>query len=100
MKWHTRWVPSPNVANRYTSPKRSCYRNRLQYLSSNLMRFLRLLTVLTIASAAFGGEFAVLTNGSRLRIDRHEVDGERIRLYTGSGHIEMDAAGIQAFEIE
>jgi len=64
------------------------------------MRFLRLLTVLTIASAAFGGEFAVLTNGSRLLIDRHEVDGARIRLYTGSGHIEMDAVGIQAFEIE
>jgi soluble lytic murein transglycosylase-like protein len=63
------------------------------------MRLLGLLALLTAASSAFGGEFAVLTSGSRLPADRHEIDGDKIRLYTGDGSIEIDAAQVQAFEI-
>lgn len=62
------------------------------------MRVLGLLPVLMGASAAFAGEYAVLTTGSRLQVDRHETDGAKVRLYTGAGYIEMDAARIQGFE--
>jgi soluble lytic murein transglycosylase-like protein len=63
------------------------------------MRLLGLLALLTATSSAFGGEFAVLTSGSRLPADRHEVDGDKIRLYTGAGSIVIDAAQVQSFEI-
>jgi soluble lytic murein transglycosylase-like protein len=62
------------------------------------MRLLGLL--LLLSAAAFAGESAILTSGSRLHADRHETDGDRIRLYTGSGYIEMDAAKIQGFEAD
>jgi soluble lytic murein transglycosylase-like protein len=62
------------------------------------MRFFGLLALLTTASAAWAGEYAVLTNGARLRADRHETEGDKVRLYTGPGFVEMDAARIQAFE--
>jgi soluble lytic murein transglycosylase-like protein len=50
------------------------------------------------ATAAFAGEYAVLTNGARLRADRHETDGGKVRLYSGDGYVEMDAARIHSFE--
>jgi soluble lytic murein transglycosylase-like protein len=56
------------------------------------------LILLATATSAFAGEFAVLTTGARLRADRHEVEGGKVRLYSGSGYIEMDAARIQSFE--
>jgi soluble lytic murein transglycosylase-like protein len=52
------------------------------------------------AGAAYGGEFAVLTNGARLHADRHEVADGKVRLIQGSGFIELDAARIQGFDIE
>ena len=63
------------------------------------MRFFRTLLLLSAASAAFAGEFAVLSTGSRLHVDRHEVDGGKVRLFTGSGYIELDAAQISSFEV-
>jgi soluble lytic murein transglycosylase-like protein len=62
------------------------------------MRLLGFLVFLSTASAALAGEYAVLTTGSRLRADRHETEGGRVRLYTGEGYIEMQASSIQAFE--
>ena len=62
------------------------------------MRFLGFLALLTAASAAVAGEYAVLTTGARLRADRHETEGGRVRLYSGEGYVEMDASRIQAFE--
>ena len=44
------------------------------------------------------GEFAVLSTGSRLRADRHEADGGKVRLYSGAGYIELDASQISSFE--
>ncbi len=63
------------------------------------MRIPALLLFLTAASA-FGAEWAVLSSGARLHVDRHEVDGDRIRLYDGPGYIEMDAVKVQAFEAD
>jgi soluble lytic murein transglycosylase-like protein len=51
-----------------------------------------------VAVPAMGGESAVLTNGMRLPIDRHEVAGEIVRLYRGDAVTEMPRAVIAAFE--
>ena len=62
------------------------------------MRFSGILILLLTASAALGGEFAVLSTGSRIRADRHETDGGKVRLYSGSGYIELDASQVTSFE--
>jgi len=62
------------------------------------MRFLGFLALLTAASAAVAGEYAVLTTGARLRADRHETENGKVRLYSGTGYVEMDSSRIQAFE--
>lgn len=62
------------------------------------MRLLAL--VFCAANAAFSGEFAVLANGARLHADRHEVNGDKVRLYTGAGFIELRAVQVQSFEAE
>src|SRR5215831_7524670 len=59
--------------------------------------------VLLLSLAAWpllAGESAILTNGSRLHADRHELVDSTIRLYTGAGYIEMDASKIQGFEAD
>jgi soluble lytic murein transglycosylase-like protein len=62
------------------------------------MRLLGL--VLLAAGTAFAGEYAVLSSGARLHVDRHEVDGSRIRLFNGDGYTEMAAREIRSFEAE
>lgn len=52
------------------------------------------------AGAAWAGEFAMFASGARMRVDRHEVEGSRIRLYTGSGYADVNAADILGFEPE
>jgi soluble lytic murein transglycosylase-like protein len=61
------------------------------------MRFLGPLLLWTVGTV-FAGESALLTGGSRLHVDRHEIDGGTVRLYNGSGYIEMDATRVQGFE--
>src|SRR5262245_33821488 len=63
------------------------------------MRRLGLVFLLT-ASAAVAGEYAVLDSGARLRVDRHEANGAKVRLYHGGGMVEMDAARVTGFEAE
>lgn len=63
------------------------------------MRFPALLLFLA-AGAAFAGESVVLTTGGRLHVDRHEVDGDRVRLFEGTGFIEIEATKIQGFEAD
>jgi soluble lytic murein transglycosylase-like protein len=59
-----------------------------------------LILFLAAAGMAAAGEYAVLASGFRLHVDRHELDGARIRLYTGSGSIEMQANEVCRFEAE
>jgi soluble lytic murein transglycosylase-like protein len=63
------------------------------------MRFLGILLFLSTASACLAGEFAVLSTGARMRVDRHETEGDKVRLYSGKGFIELDAARISSFEV-
>ena len=60
------------------------------------MRLLGLFLLLN--SAALAGEYAVLSSGGRLHIDRHEADGAKVRLFHGTGFVEMDATLVRSFE--
>ena len=62
------------------------------------MRLLGLFFLL--AGTALAGEYAVLASGARLRIDRHEADGAKVRLYHGTGFVEMDSVGVRSYEAE
>lgn len=62
------------------------------------MRFLALL--LFAAGSAWAGEYAVLASGGRLHVDRHEIDGARVRLYNSTGYIEMPTSTVSGFEVE
>ena len=62
------------------------------------MRLLGLFALLAASTAAVAGEYAVLTTGARLRADRHEIENGKVRLFSGEGYVEMDAARIQGFE--
>jgi soluble lytic murein transglycosylase-like protein len=66
--------------------------------NSDSMRFLGLL--LLTAGAASAGEYALLSNGARMHVDRHEIDGARVRLYNSTGYIEMPANTVTGFEVE
>ena len=57
------------------------------------------LFLLTLAPA-FAGEYAILRNGSTLHVDRHEVDGGKVRLYNGQGFTELDQAAVQSYEFD
>jgi soluble lytic murein transglycosylase-like protein len=63
------------------------------------MRYLGLFLFLA-AGAAYAGESAILASGARLRVDRHEADGVKVRLYRDGGFVEMDAACVRAYEPE
>lgn len=54
----------------------------------------------SVTGIAFAGEYAVLANGSRLHVDRHETSGAKVRLYNADGYIEMDAAAVWGYEAE
>lgn len=60
------------------------------------MRILGLL--LLLATPVSAGEYAVLANGSRLHVERHEVDGAKVRLYQDGGYVELDAAAVRDYE--
>lgn len=53
-----------------------------------------------ISGVASAGEYALLANGGRLRVDRHEPAGSKVRLYLQGGTIEIDLAGVLGFEAE
>jgi soluble lytic murein transglycosylase-like protein len=53
-----------------------------------------------VTGIAFAGEYAVFATGSRLRVDRHETSGGKVRLYNADGYIEMNAEAVQGFEAE
>src|SRR5664279_4482086 len=62
------------------------------------MRFFGLF--LLLAGVAMAGEYAVLASGARLRIDRHEADGAKVRLYYGTGFVELDSSRVQSYEVD
>lgn len=59
---------------------------------------LRLLLFLIASLPVLAGEFAIFASGARIQADRHERDGNVIRLFHGSGVSEVPAAAIVDFE--
>ena len=57
------------------------------------------LVAFVLAATAQAGEFAVLTTGFRIAAERHEVSGDRVRLFTaGGGTMEIPRSVIARFE--
>lgn len=61
---------------------------------------MRLLLLCLCALPLAAGEYAVLTNGFRLRASRHERKGDIIRIETDSGSVELPAESVSGFEVE
>ena len=57
-----------------------------------------LAAVLGTGTTAFGGEYAVLTSGLKIRADRHEVSGSTMRLFHKDGVTELPTASVAGFE--
>ena len=55
---------------------------------------------LLLAGTAMAGEYAVLANGARLHVDRHEADGAKVRLYYSTGFVELESAVVISYEAE
>ena len=53
-----------------------------------------------LAGAALAGEYAVLASGARLHVDRHEADGAKVRLYNGTGFVELESVVVRGYEAE
>ena len=60
----------------------------------------RFVALLLLAVCARAGEYAVLASGARLRVDRHEQAGAKVRLFLNGGSVEMDAKQVTGFEQE
>src|ERR1019366_7223547 len=66
-----------------------------------VMRRLLYLIVLTAATTPlWAGEFVVLGTGFRLHADKHEAEGDVVRIFSGTGVVEMPAASIAGYEQE
>ncbi|HEY1754466.1 MAG TPA: lytic transglycosylase domain-containing protein [Bryobacteraceae bacterium] len=61
---------------------------------------LRAVCLFSLALPVFAGEYAVLSSGARLHIDRHEEAGGTVRLYRGEGVTEMPSTFVTAYEPE
>src|SRR4029077_12229059 len=46
---------------------------------------------------ASAGEYAGLASGTRMHIDRHEADGAKVRLFHGTGFVELDSAVVRGY---
>jgi soluble lytic murein transglycosylase-like protein len=62
------------------------------------MRLLGLFCLL--AATALAGEYAVFPSGARLHIDRHEADGAKVRLFHGTGFVELDSTMVSSYQAE
>jgi soluble lytic murein transglycosylase-like protein len=66
--------------------------------------FVSLAAFVSLAPAAFAGEYVVLASGARMHVDRHETThestGDKIRLYMGDSFAEMGASQVQRFEAD
>jgi soluble lytic murein transglycosylase-like protein len=63
-------------------------------------KVMRALLAVCLALPLSGGEYAVLRNGFRMRVDRVERAGDRVRLHAASGVTELPAAEILEIEAD
>jgi soluble lytic murein transglycosylase-like protein len=61
---------------------------------------LKLAAALLVAANAFAGEYAILSTGFSLRVDRHEQTGAGVRVYMNGGSADFPNDAIARFEQE
>jgi soluble lytic murein transglycosylase-like protein len=62
------------------------------------MRALVVCLLYAAGNTAFAGEYAVLSSGYRMYVDRHEADAAKVRLYHGTDFLEVNASAVRGFE--
>ncbi|MEP6962139.1 MAG: lytic transglycosylase domain-containing protein [Acidobacteriota bacterium] len=62
------------------------------------MHLRAIVLLITAGIPAWAGEYATFASGNRMKADRHEISGNIIRLFTGSGVTEVPAQMILSFE--
>jgi hypothetical protein len=60
----------------------------------------RIIPAILLTLPAFAGEYAILSSGLRLHIDRHETQADTVRLFSNDGFSEIPASSVAAFEQE
>jgi soluble lytic murein transglycosylase-like protein len=58
------------------------------------------LLALVCVLPAFAGEYAILTSGLRIHVDRHEIEAGVVRLYSQQGYSEVPESSIASFEAD
>lgn len=58
------------------------------------------LALFLLSGSAHAGEYAILNNGFRLHADRHEMAGDRVKLYANGGVSEVPTSQVASFETE
>lgn len=61
---------------------------------------MKLVLFVFLAGSATAAEHVVLNNGFRIRAERHEADGDLLRLTTDAGVIEVSAMDVASFEAD
>src|SRR5579863_2361318 len=64
------------------------------------LHLIGLVAAFTLAAPVWAGEYVVLGSGLRLHADRHEIEAGTVRVYSGSGVVEMPETAVSAFEQE
>ncbi len=62
------------------------------------LHLISLIGAFCLAAPVWAGEYVVLGSGLRLHADRHEIEGGTVRVYSGSGVVEMPETAVAAFE--
>lgn len=62
--------------------------------------FIHVIGLAALALPLWAGESVVLTNGFRLHADRHESDGDKVRIFANGGVMEMAASMVAGYEAE
>jgi soluble lytic murein transglycosylase-like protein len=65
-----------------------------------MRRILHLTGIAVLAMPLWAGEYVVLGHGFRLHADRHEISGNTVRIFSGSGVTELPVSLVEGFEQE
>ena len=63
-----------------------------------MYKLLAILTVLLGATTVHAAEDVILTNGFRIRADRHEAHDSRVLIYARGGVTDLPAEAVERFE--
>ena len=72
---------------------------RSENMSSKRVLSLTIASLLVLGAISARADYAVLGNGFRLRVERQENQGSRVRLFiAGGGYVELEASQVESYE--